>query len=124
MATSRTNVIIIEDNTEVTPLSFTTNQNGGYQNGGKRSGPFGFEFNEDCFVQYLLPIMPSANFMKYVMRGLFLFQATTQLYVTLTYLVPYIFSDLGEGGVYFMKVLACYFCVMGVGNWFCVICYR
>jgi len=51
------------------------------------------------------------------------FQAPTQLYVFLAYLVPYFFDDYGPWAVYYTKVLVCFVCINGLANWFAVILY-
>ena len=57
-------------------------------------------------------------------RALFVFQAVTQLYVTLRYLVPFVFQGFDPWAQYFLKVFACYICVMGLANWLCILLYR
>ncbi|KAK0049655.1 palmitoyltransferase ZDHHC24 [Biomphalaria pfeifferi] len=60
---------------------------------------------------------------KYLFRILFQFQAITQLYMTLTYLVPHVFSNCDPMSQYYLKVLVCYVFAMGQANWLCSICY-
>ncbi|GFO22756.1 palmitoyltransferase [Plakobranchus ocellatus] len=60
---------------------------------------------------------------RHVFRALFQFQAISQLYMTLNYIIPYVFSDYDEMTVYFLKVLACYVFAMGEANWLSAICY-
>lgn len=60
---------------------------------------------------------------RHFFRLLFQFQAISQLYMTLNYIIPYVFSDYHEMTVYYLKVLACYVFAMGEANWVSAICY-
>ena len=57
-------------------------------------------------------------------RAMFAVQAVTQIYVTVFFLVPYVFQDFDPFLQYCVKVWACYMCISCVANWLCVICYR
>ncbi|CAL1532847.1 unnamed protein product [Lymnaea stagnalis] len=60
---------------------------------------------------------------KHFFRILFQFQAITQLYMTLNYIIPYVFSEFEPTSQYYLKVFACYVFTMGQANWLCSICY-
>ncbi|GFS11867.1 palmitoyltransferase [Elysia marginata] len=60
---------------------------------------------------------------KHFFRLLFQFQAISQLYMTLAYIIPYVFSDYQDMTIYYLKVLACYVFAMGEANWLSAICY-
>ena len=43
---------------------------------------------------------------RHFFRALFQFQVITQLYMTLVYIIPYVFSDYDEMTVYWLKVVS------------------
>ncbi|XP_060572217.1 uncharacterized protein LOC132730338 isoform X2 [Ruditapes philippinarum] len=57
------------------------------------------------------------------MRGLMLFQAPTQIYAFMYYIIPHIFEDYSPWTIYYMKVLAWFVLLNGLTNWLCVILY-
>lgn len=57
------------------------------------------------------------------MRALMLLQAPSQMYAFIYYIIPYVFEDYSPWTVYYMKVLAGFVMVNGLGNWICVILY-
>ncbi|KAH9489732.1 hypothetical protein Btru_057094 [Bulinus truncatus] len=60
---------------------------------------------------------------RHLFRVLFQFQAITQLYMTLVYLIPQVFSSWDPITQYYLKVFSCYVFAMGQANWLCSICY-
>ncbi|XP_067667809.1 uncharacterized protein [Haliotis asinina] len=66
---------------------------------------------------------PKDDRAKHLTRTMFVFQAITQLYVSLKYLVPYIFEDFDPWTQYYIKVGICYLCINAVANWLCVMLY-
>lgn len=60
---------------------------------------------------------------RHLFRILFQFQAVTQIYMTLTYIIPGVFASWEPQSQYYMKVAACYIFAMGQANWLCSICY-
>lgn len=57
------------------------------------------------------------------MRCLMLFQSPTQLYVTVTYIMPYLLSDYGPWTLY-VACVVCWFVVINLfANWFAVMLY-
>lgn len=57
------------------------------------------------------------------MRLLMIFQAPTQMYDFMFYIVPYVFGDYGPWTVYYFRVLCWFILINGLTNWFCVILY-
>ncbi|XP_025092403.1 probable protein S-acyltransferase 4 isoform X2 [Pomacea canaliculata] len=66
---------------------------------------------------------PHGSHAKTSLRVLFVFQAVTQLYVTLNYLVPFIFASFDPWTQYFLKVFVVYVCIVTCANWLCTICF-
>ena len=59
-----------------------------------------------------------------VSRALICFLVLTQLYLTLTHLVPFVFESFNPWIQYCVKVFFVYLVVMIAANWLCVVCYR
>ena len=57
------------------------------------------------------------------MRLLMIFQAPTQMYDFMFYIVPYVFDDYGPWTIYYMRVICWFVFINGLANWICVILY-
>ncbi|KAK3099512.1 hypothetical protein FSP39_005559 [Pinctada imbricata] len=66
----------------------------------------------------------NTNVALYYIRALLVFQAPTQLYVFLCYIIPYLFQEYDEWSRYYLKVLVCYLCVEGLANYLCCVFYK
>ncbi|XP_041361253.1 palmitoyltransferase ERF2-like [Gigantopelta aegis] len=66
---------------------------------------------------------PKTAHAKHFARCLFLFEAFTQLYTTLTHLIPYCYSEYDPWTQYYLKVLVFYMFAMAMANWLCVTLY-
>lgn len=54
-------------------------------------------------------------------RALFIYQATTQLYVSLRYLIPHAFSHYDARIQYAIQAITCFLAANAVSNWLCLI---
>ena len=66
---------------------------------------------------------PKTAHAKHFARCLFVFEATTQLYTSLVYLIPYFYREYDPWTQYYLKVFAFYLFVMSIANWLCVTLY-
>ncbi|KAL3870472.1 hypothetical protein ACJMK2_038527 [Sinanodonta woodiana] len=67
----------------------------------------------------------SSGSVKISMRTLMLFQFTTQLYITLKYITPYLFEDIKDEWLqYLFCVFVWFLGLNGIANWLCVMLYN
>lgn len=61
---------------------------------------------------------------KLLARIWFQFQGLTQFYMTMVYLLPFLFADYSDMTLYWAKVFVCYLFIMTEAHWLSSICYR
>lgn len=74
-------------------------------------------------AHYRNDVAENGSHVKGFARFLFVFQALTQIYVTLNYLIPFVYEDFDPWVQYYLKVFAFYLFIMCMTNWLCVILY-
>ncbi|KAJ8322298.1 hypothetical protein KUTeg_000769 [Tegillarca granosa] len=65
----------------------------------------------------------AGKFATKLMYLLMAFQAPTQLYMTITYIIPVVFNEYDDWTQYCLKVVIWFLCLEGLANYFCVILY-